>query len=97
MATTHKIATLNINGLSSHTRIAMLGDFIRKQEIDIILLQEVMQPVLGMIRGYIAHVNIGTNGRGTAILMREHIPLTNIMRPPSGRGMTADTPGSVAG
>jgi exonuclease III len=48
MATTHKIATLNINGLSSHTRIAMLGDFIRKQAIDI-LLQEVTQPVLGMI------------------------------------------------
>jgi len=37
----YKIATLNINGMATPPRIAMLEDFLQKQEIDIFLLQEV--------------------------------------------------------
>ena len=48
----------------------MLGDFLHKQEIDIIFLQEVTQPILHTLRGYAAHTNVGTNGRGTAIVTR---------------------------
>jgi hypothetical protein len=35
----------------------MLEDFLRKQEIVIILLQEVMQPILDTIRVYSAYTN----------------------------------------
>jgi exonuclease III len=45
MTDIYKVATLNINGLMSHLRIAMLEDFLIKHEIDILFLQEVTQPV----------------------------------------------------
>jgi len=38
------LATLNINGLHTRTRVEMLHDFLRKQEIDILILQEVTHP-----------------------------------------------------
>jgi exonuclease III len=37
----HKIATLNVNGVSAMMRMPMPTEFLHKQEIDIILLQEV--------------------------------------------------------
>jgi hypothetical protein len=68
----------------------MLGEFLHKHEIDIIFLQEVTQPILHTLRGYAAHTNVGTNGRGTAIVTSEHYMLNNIVHLPSGRGMAAD-------
>jgi hypothetical protein len=41
LVATYKKATLKVNGISSSTRIRMLSDFSYKQEIDVILLQEV--------------------------------------------------------
>jgi exonuclease III len=38
---------------------------------------------------YTAHMNIGTDGRGTAILAKDGLILTNIQRIPSGRGIAA--------
>ena len=55
----------------------MLEDFLQKQEIDIILLQEDTRPVFDDIRGFTAYTNIGTTGRGTAILTRDCIQFTN--------------------
>jgi exonuclease III len=89
MAEIYKVATLNINGMSAGGRMRMLNEFIHKQVIDIILLQEVTHPDFDMIRGYTAHLNVGINKRGTVILTREQISLTNITRLPSGRGMAA--------
>jgi exonuclease III len=71
----------------------MLGDFLHKNEINIIFLQEVTQPILHTRQGYAAHTNVGTNGRGTAIVTREHYTLNNIVRLPSGSGMAADFQG----
>jgi exonuclease III len=71
----------------------MLGQFLAKQEIDIILLQEVVLCSLDSLRGYEAHINTGTNGRGTAIVAREGIPLMNVSRIPSDRGMAAELQG----
>jgi len=42
-----------------------------------------------MICKYTAHINIGNDGRGTAIFVKEGITLTNIQRIPSGRGIAA--------
>jgi len=68
----------------------MLEDFLQKQEIGIILLQEVTRPVFDDIRGFAAYTNIGSTGRGTAVLKRDHIQLTNIVCLPTGMGMAAD-------
>jgi exonuclease III len=89
MSDSYKIATLNINGMTTQPRIAMLEDFLYKQQIDIIFLQEVTRPVFDDIRGFVTHTNIGTSGRGTAILKRNHMQLTNIVCLPTGRGMAA--------
>jgi exonuclease III len=43
---TIKIATLNINGMTSPTRIAMLDALLRRQEIYILLVHEVTYHVL---------------------------------------------------
>jgi exonuclease III len=71
----------------------MLDDFLHKHEIYIIFLQEVTQPILHTLRGYAAHTNVETNGSGTAIVVREHYTLNNIVRLSSGRGMAADFQG----
>jgi len=59
----YKIATLSINGMALPPRIAMLEVFLQKEEIDIILLQEVTRPVFDDIRGFTAYTNLGTRGR----------------------------------
>jgi exonuclease III len=71
MAETYKIATLNVNGMSSGMRIKMLEDFLHKQEIDILLLQLVTQHDFDVNRGYNAYIKVGTQRRGTAMLTRE--------------------------
>jgi len=83
------VATLNFNGLTSPTRLAMLDDFLKKQDIDLVFLQEVTHPNLHTIHRYIAHINEGTDRRGTAILAKEGIALTDIKRLPSDRDIAA--------
>jgi hypothetical protein len=64
----------------------MLGDFLRRHEIDIALLQEVTTLRLNDIQHYTAYINFGIELRGTAILTKHGITLTNIKRLPCGRG-----------
>ena len=82
-----KIATININGITAPLRISMLTEFIRMHELDILLVQEVTHPETLNVKGYAAHLNVGTSMRGTAILARNEITLTNIIKVPSGRAM----------
>jgi exonuclease III len=90
MTDIYKVASLNINGLTSQLRIAMLEDFLIKHEIDILFLQEVTQSHFDNLRGYTAYTNTGTTRRGTAVLARDHLILTDIVRIPTGRGVEAD-------
>jgi exonuclease III len=83
----YKIATININGIANRTRIWMLGDFLKEQTIDIALLQEVTHPQVGQIHSYTTHMNIGTEMRGKAFVLKVGIRATQIQRLPSGRGM----------
>jgi hypothetical protein len=87
MADVYKIGTLNVNGIPLGMGMGMLEEFLHKQEVDILLLQNVTHTTFNMIRGYKAHTYIGINNRGTAMLTRELITLSNITRLPSGRGM----------
>ena len=54
-----KLATLSINGLTSRTRVEMLEDFLRRQDIHILFLQEVTHPNLYRFCSYQTHTNMG--------------------------------------
>jgi len=89
--TSIKIATLSIrvNGVASPTRISTLEALLRRQEIDILLLQEVTCHVLNDFQGYTIQYAIVANRRGTAILARDGINVENIFMSPSGRAVAA--------
>jgi hypothetical protein len=89
----YRIATLNINGITSQTKMAMLADFVTNQDIDIPLLQEVSNIIQTNFGGNVLHHNILTSGRSKAILTRAQPELRGILRLPSRRGMAADMKG----
>ena len=84
---TYKVATLNINGLMSTTKMRMLNDFLRRQDIDIAFLQEVTHNDFDSFKGYVAKVNEGNTKRGTAMIIKEGLSICNIKRLHSGRGI----------
>ena len=65
-----KIATLNINGIHTTTRIATLHDFLKCQPIDILFLLEVTHPQFDNLTGYTTYTNVGTTMTGTAFMTR---------------------------
>jgi exonuclease III len=85
--TTLKLATMNINGITSTTRHAMLEAFVRLHDLDVLLLQEVSRPLTAGLHGYSIQYNIDTLQRGTAIIIRDNIPVSNPARIPSGRAI----------
>jgi len=68
----------------------MLIDFIRRHDFDFVFLQEVTNPAIVNITGYATHLNIEATMRGTAILARLNVPLTNVTTLPSGRAIATD-------
>jgi exonuclease III len=85
-----KIASLNINGIRSQTRVGMMVDFLSKHDIDIALVQEITDPESVILHGYASHLNIGPDMRGTAIMAKKDLHLTKIERIPSGRAIAAE-------
>ena len=65
----------------------MTEDFLKQQDTDFALLQEVTHSNLTTYRRYTAHVNFGTDKRGITILAKEVIALTDIKHITSGRGI----------
>jgi exonuclease III len=88
-----KIASININGITANTRTGMLLDFIRRHDLDLAFVQEVADPSLLELRGYITHSNFGASMRGTAIMAKLEIPLTDIIKLPSWRAIAASHKG----
>jgi len=88
-----KIATLNINGVTATTRVEMLLEFINRRELDILFLQEVTNPDKLTFMGYKIHHKIGISMRGTAILVRNAMPITNVHKLHAGRAMSAEHSG----
>jgi exonuclease III len=76
MTDIYKMATLNVNGLTS---------FLRTQEIEITFLQEVTQTLLNNLNRYTAYTNERTTRWGTVILVTEGVILTNDTRLSKGR------------
>jgi exonuclease III len=85
----YKICTLNINGITAPSRLVMLETFLHQQEVDIALLQEVVCTSLSDIRNYETYFNIGSNLRGTAILVKYGIVVEDVKRLHTGRGIAA--------
>jgi hypothetical protein len=56
----------------------MLYDFCQRQDIDILLAQEVTHEGCGALAGYNVYINTGAELRGTAIITKENIPLADI-------------------
>jgi exonuclease III len=83
------IATPNINGLESLAQIATLDAFIRTHDINIILLQVTKSIDLPSTH-YRTYFNIGTTRRGTAIVAREGVELSNIAMVSSGRAIVVE-------
>jgi exonuclease III len=71
----------------------MLADLISKQDLDIMLLQEVATPNLIVPMEYTVYHNLGSTGRGTAIVLRSQLELRSVLKLPSGRGVAADLQG----
>jgi exonuclease III len=59
------------------------------QDIDIALLQEMPCPYLDLTHRYTQHINVGTEKRGTAIIVKDGIILKEIRCLPLGRGIKA--------
>ena len=87
MLYTYKIVTRNINGISSPLEMQMLHNFLFRRYIDLALVHEVTNNDSSTICGYAALVNEGIDKRGTAIVLKEGLSLSNIKRLPSGRGI----------
>jgi len=85
-----KIARLNISGLASRIKVEILEDFLQRREIDILFLQEVVHSIIDTLRNYKTYTNVGTAGRGTAMVTRNEITIINITRLQSGRGIAAE-------
>jgi len=66
----------------------MLRDFIRRHDHDIVLLQEVVALECVDTPGYNSYTNISSEMRGTSILARQDLHITNIDKVPSGRAIT---------
>jgi exonuclease III len=75
MADIYKMATLTVNAVSSGVGMRMLDEFLHKQEIDILLLQEVTHTEFDKIRGNMEHTIVGIHNGGTAMLTREQVTL----------------------
>jgi hypothetical protein len=90
MPNINKVATININGVTAEIKKAMLSEFIYRHGFDIVLLQEVVQPDVVDIPRYTPYVNIGSEQRGTAILLKEGICAGRVNRIPTGRGMSIE-------
>lgn len=75
----YNIATVNINTISSETKLNALRSFARNHDIDIMFLQEVENDKLS-IPGYTVVCNVDHARRGTAIALKEHIQFSNVER-----------------
>jgi exonuclease III len=84
-----RLATLIINAVTAPTRIRMLEGFVRKQDLDVMFVQEVIDMVLDNMWGYKAYTNLGTTRSGTAFIAREKLELTEIKCLPSRKGIAA--------
>jgi exonuclease III len=71
-------------------KLHMLKEFICRQNVDVIFLQQVATEDVDQIRGYTSYYNISTAMQGIAIVARNTLQMTKIPAILSVRAMTAN-------
>ena len=82
--TSYNVASININTITSPTKINALRNFVNSQQLDIICLQEVENEQL-TLPGYTVLSNVDHTRRGTAIALKEHIRFSHVEKSLDGR------------
>lgn len=75
----YKVATINMNAVTSDAKIMALASFIRTSDLDIVFLQEVATTNL-QLPGFNIEINIDERRRGTAIAMRTYLQYNHVSR-----------------
>lgn len=85
ITTSRKVASININAISSALKKGLLKDFVWNNDIDLVFLQEVAFENFGFISSHVCLVNISDDNKGTAVLIRRCIDFENVLMNPNGR------------
>lgn len=83
-----KVVTININAIAVQVKKMLLKEFIVKNDIDIVFMQEVQFEDFSFIHSHDAFVNIDVTNKGTAILIRKSLNYSQLLMDPGGRVMS---------
>lgn len=84
----YNIATVNINTITSVTKLESFRTFIRSMELDIVFIQEIENEQL-TIPGFNVICNVDNSRRGTAIAIKSHIRFSHVEKSLDGRLIAA--------
>lgn len=82
--TSYNIASVNINTITSPTKVNALRNFVTSLWLDIVCLQEVENEQL-TLPGYTVVANVDHTRRGTAIALKQHIAFSHVEKSLDGR------------
>lgn len=80
------IASINFGGSYSETKVAMLRSYVNRGSFDVVFLQEVAVERFKFY-GYEEIVNLNAQRRGTAVLYKEGMAVSGVVRLPDGHGI----------
>lgn len=85
MEFSYRVATINLNSSNSAINQGLLRDFVYDHDIDVLLLQEVVYENFSFLPSHFAFVNISSDNKGTAIIVRKTMVISNVLLEPNGR------------
>lgn len=85
MSYTRKLATINLNAISSRVKQHLLKEFVWNNDLDVIFMQEVAFENFAFLPTHKALINISDDGKGTGILVRSNIEFSNLVMNCNGR------------
>lgn len=81
------VASINTNAISNENKLNALRTLVRLLDLDIVLLQEIESNQFS-IPGFNTYTNVNETKRGTAIAVKQHIPVSNVQRSLDSRILT---------
>lgn len=85
MSYIRKMATVNLNAISTKVKQYLFKEFVWNNDLDVIFMQEVAFENFTFIPTHRALINISTDGKGTGILVRSNIEFSNVVMHTNGR------------
>lgn len=77
--------TINLNAINTFVKKSLFENFVWNNDIDILFMQEVAFEDFGFLPTHAAIVNIGTEHKSTAILVRKTVKFENVVMSTDGR------------